>query len=393
MAEMSPNERALDHRKFWNCEKTSRPLVSFRIGNYFFATHYGAAEKLLVKGTKITPDMIDVDSFLEDYERHFNEVSALGQSGFWTAEPYTGIPWMEAFWGCDIVASGESFMAKPLVKDMRDLEKLRFNADSPWVAKYLEFVRKLNGFSRGRFPVGAPIMRGEGDTTGAIMGQTEFIYALCEEPEIIKQTLRKIVDSFLWIYGEMHRLNTPFLGGSSLGLYHVWAPGESLWFQDDIGALLSPALYREFFLENERYFCGKYQYTMMHLHPSSFHLLDDILSNENLKALEINKDVGGPSMLQMIPHFRKVLEKKRRLVIWGDLTEDDIRVVFDNLPAEGIYFNILLPDVTAAQRINAFLHTIEGRHGGQGSGPLREYLPGRALPVRTTGCQGSGSRR
>jgi hypothetical protein len=95
---------------------------------------------------------------------------------------------------------------------------------------------------------------------------------------------------------------------------------------------------------------------MVHLHPSSFHLLDDILSNENLKAVEINKDVGGPSMTQMLPQFRKVLEKKCKLVTWGDLTEEDIQVVFDNLPPEGIFFNILLPDLKSAKTINGFLN-------------------------------------
>jgi hypothetical protein len=350
--------RIAEHKKFWNHERAALPLVSFRIGNYFFATHYRAAEKLLIKGTRITPDMIDVDLFMEDYERHYNETSLLDQTGFWTAEPYTGIPWMEAFWGCEITANGESFMAQPLVKEAAGLEKLAFNMENPWVVKYFEFVTKLNKLSQGRFPVGAPIMRGQGDTAGALMGQTQFIYALYEEPDIIKRTLGRIVDSFLQIYKEMYRLNTPFLGGSSMGLYHVWAPGESLWFQDDIGALLSPALYREFLLENEKRFCGHYDYTMMHLHPSSFHLLDDILSNESLKAVEINKDVAGPSVEQMLPQFRKVLEKKRGLVIWGDLTEEEIQTVFDNLEPEGIFFNILLPDFRQAQKVNVFLNSL-----------------------------------
>ncbi|MDR0718916.1 MAG: hypothetical protein LBF78_04710 [Treponema sp.] len=350
-------DRTAEHKKFWNREKTAAPLASFRIGNYFFATHYRAAEKILVKGTRITPDMIDVDSFMEDYERHYNETSALNQTGFWTAEPYTGIPWMEAFWGCEIVANGESFMAQPLVKEAGELEKLAFNIDNPWAAKYFEFVIKLNKLSQGRFPVGAPILRGQGDTAGALMGQTRFIYALYEEPAIIKKTLGRIVDSFLQIYKEMHRLNAPFLGGSSLGLYHVWAPGESLWFQDDIGALLSPALYREFLLENEKRFCGAYRYTMMHLHPSSFHLLDDILGNENLKAVEINKDAGGPSVAQMLPRFRKVLDKKRSLVIWGDLTEEEIQLALDNLGPGGIFFSILLPGLDRAKKVNSFLMT------------------------------------
>ena len=194
------NKQINEHRKFWNCEKTASPLVSFRIGNYFFATHYESAKKLLVTGMQITPDMIDVDSFLEDYEKQYNEVSILNQSGFWTAEPNTGIPWMESFWGCEIVANRESFISRPIAKEARDLEKLRFSMDNPWVAKYFEFVKKLNNLSHGRFPVGAPIMRGQGDTAGALMGQTEFIYALYEEPKIIKKTLCKVVDSFLQIY-------------------------------------------------------------------------------------------------------------------------------------------------------------------------------------------------
>ena len=350
------NERIEAHKKFWNHEKNKKPLVSFRMGKHFVATHYQAAEKLLVKGTKISPGMIDVDSFLEDYEQKHKCAQEIGQSGFWTAAPYTGIPWMEAFWGCEIIATGESFMALPLVTEAGDLEKLQFNADNPWVAKYFEFLKKLNDLSQGRFPIGAPILRGQGDTVAALMGQTEFIYALYEEPDLIKKALGKTVESFLWIYEEMHRLNKPFHGGSAIGFYDVWTPGKSLWFQEDIGALFSPALYREFLLENERYFCGKYPYTMMHLHPSSFHLLDDILDNENLRAIQINKDVGGPSIDQMLPQFRKVLEKKRCLVIWGVLDEEEIQLIFNNLPMEGVFFNILAADFETAGKINSFLN-------------------------------------
>ena len=124
------NERTEAHKKFWNHEKTRKPLASFQLGNYFFATHYRAAEKLLVKGTRITPDMLNVDSFMEDYERKYNEATALGQNGFWTAEPYTGIPWMEAFWGCEIFGNGESCVSTPLINDARDLEKLQFSMES-----------------------------------------------------------------------------------------------------------------------------------------------------------------------------------------------------------------------------------------------------------------------
>ena len=344
-----------EHKKFWAQKKTSRPLASFRIGNYFFATHYKAAERLLVKGKKITADMIDVDSFLEDYERQYLEICAIDQNAFWTAEPYTGIPWMEAFWGCEIIAGKESFSALPFIRDPGGLGKLEFRTDNPWVKKFFEFVVKLNKLSAGRFPIGAPILRGQGDTAGAILGQAEFIYALHEEPGLTGTVLGKIADSFLWIYSEMFRLYNPFLGGSSMGFYHIWTPGKSLWFQDDMGALLSPALYRDFFLENEKRICSQYDYTLIHLHPSAFHLLGDILENGNLKSIEINKDIGGPGIDKMLVRFRQVLDSGRNLVIWGDLTEDEIRLIFDKLETERIFLNIVLPDFDRAMRMNLFL--------------------------------------
>lgn len=69
------------------------------------------------------------------------------------------------------------------------------------------------------------------------MGQTELILAMYEEPEMVKAFLGKMVDSFLAINEEMHRLNQGFLGGSGIGFYHLCAPGKCIWYQEDICAL------------------------------------------------------------------------------------------------------------------------------------------------------------
>ncbi|GHV91105.1 hypothetical protein AGMMS50268_16080 [Spirochaetia bacterium] len=350
--------RIEEHKKFWRHEKTEGLLAGFRIGDYFFATHYQAAKPLLVNGQKISPDMIDVDSFLEDYEKQFQLVDRLDQTAFWTAEPYTGIPWMEAFWGSEIIAGEYSCVAHHFVKGPEELESLRFSMDNPWVEKYFEFVKKLNTLSAGRFPVGEPIMRGQGDTTGALMGQTELILAMYEEPEMVKAFLERMVDSFLAINEEMHRLNGDFLGGSGMGFYHLWAPGKCVWFQEDICALLSPDLYREFFLENERRICSVYDYSLTHQHPSAFYNLDNLLSNEGLKVVEINKDAGGPGIREMLPQFKKVLDKGKKLQVWGDLDEEEIKIVYDNLPPEGICFNLIEKDIETAQRVSDYLNGI-----------------------------------
>jgi len=355
---MDPLEEAklADHIKFWKREKTSRPLASFRIGDVFFATQYKAAKPLLVGGKQITPDMIDVDSFLQDYEDQFSGIQRLNQGGFWAAEPYTSIPWMEAFWGCEIFGKERSIVSHPCIKNIKDLDNLRFSMDNPWVKKYFEFVKKLDTLSQGRFPVAQPVMRGQGDTAGALLGQTEFIYALYEEPEIIRRFLDRFVDSFLMINEEMHRLISPFHGGTSIGLYQVWTPGKCIWFQDDICALLSPDLYTGFLLENEKRLCAGYDYTLVHIHPASFFTLDSMLTNEKLKAIQINVDNNGPSLEMMLPQFKKALDTGRNLVIWGFLDESDIKLIYDNLPPEGIYFYLSELDFESAERISRFLN-------------------------------------
>ncbi|MDR1587180.1 MAG: hypothetical protein LBS57_06980 [Treponema sp.] len=345
-----------DHIKFWKREKTTRPLASFHLGNVFFATHYRAAKHLLVSGKKISPDMIDVDSFLEDYERMYREVCLLDQGAFWTAEPFTSVPWMEAFWGCDIYGNENSLVSHPFVKNPQDLDKLRFSMDNPWVQKYFEFVKKLDKLSQGRFPVAQPVMRGQGDTAGALLGQTELIFAMCEEPEIIRRLLDRVTDSFLAVNGEMHRLAAPFHGGSAIGFYNIWTPEKCVWFQDDICALLSPSLYTNFLLENEKRICAAYEYSLVHIHPASFFTLDSMLTNEKLRAVQINRDNNGPSLKQMLPQFRKVLEKGKNLVLWGFLDERDIDLIYSKLPPEGIFFFLSEYEAETAKRISDYLN-------------------------------------
>ena len=69
--------------------------------------------------------MLNVDDFLKDYEQMFQEVQIIGQDGFWVGEPFTGIPWMEAILGCEIVASPSSFVSQPWAKSVNDLERAK----------------------------------------------------------------------------------------------------------------------------------------------------------------------------------------------------------------------------------------------------------------------------
>jgi len=353
-------ERLALHRTFWAREEQPRPLASFRVGDFFFSRHFKAAHGLLAPDTSITPEMLDVAAFLPDYERMFQESEAIGQDGFWTAEPFTGIPWMEAILGCAIRAGRESFTSRPWLSSPADaLEKVRFDPGNPWLKKYLEFTTALVQQSRGRFPVGMPIMRGPTDMIGALLGQQEMVLALMlEDPALMRRLIERVGRAFLSVLEAQRRLVPDFHGGTALGFYHVWAPGPSIWWQDDLSAILSPKVYREFLLDSARLILLGHPHTAFHLHPASFFIIDELLSLEGLKVIEVNKDIGGPSVTEMLPVLSKIMQT-RGLILWGDLTIDDLVVVRRHLPCRGLCLHVVAPTLAEAHERRNYIHNWE----------------------------------
>lgn len=326
------------------------PLVSFHIGDTLVSRQFHAARPLLRDRLRITPEMIVVDDFLPDYERMWRDSEAAGQNGVFTVEPFTGVPWMEAMLGCGVFGSESALLTEPCIGTVEQLQGLALKRGDPWLEKYLEFTRKLVNLSDGRFPVGQPIMRGPSDIVGALVGQANLILLMADYPECMPTVFRRCADIFREVI-ELQQQEIPvWREGASFGFYHLWTPGKNIWFQEDLSALYSPAYYDQFLRAADESICRGYDYTLLHLHPSSFFILDRLLGIEGLRAIEVNKDVGGPSVAQMIPVMTRIQEK-RNLVVWGELSLDDIDTILDGLPDHRVALSILAPAVENAGRI------------------------------------------
>lgn len=348
------------HRTYWSRKPQAHPLAAFRVvEDFFFARHYEAAGPLLVPGQTTTANMLVVDDFVADYERMFAETEELGQDAFWTAEPYTAIPWMEAILGCEIKAAEASFTSEHWMTSLEQIDEIRFDPANPWLLKYLEFTEKLVQVSRGRFPVGMPIMRGPSDMVGALMGQTEMVFAIADSPEEMKRFFLKVTDVFLRVIAEQKKIAGQFLGGESMGFYHVYCPGSCMWFQEDLSALLSPAAYREFLSAPARRICRDYQHTAIHLHPTSFFILDELLAIDELRAIEVNKDVGGPSVAEMIPTLNRIAQSKN-LILWGDFTPEDLDAIRTGLPSRGLFLHVIASSMEMATELLQQIRTWNG---------------------------------
>ena len=345
------------HHDYWQRKPMTMPLIAFHIGDTLVSKRFKAATPLLVEHKPITPEMLVVEDFLLDYERMFAESLATGQNGLWVAEPFTGIPWMEAMLGCKVIGSPSSFMAERCMSTIEELEALYLDLNNPWLRKYLEFTEKLVKLSQGRFPVGQPIMRGPSDIVGTLIGQSDMILMMFDEPERLKAVFHKVAGIFKTVIQLQQKKIPPFLGGGAIGFYHLWTPEPSIWFQEDLTALFSPDLYTSFLKEPDRSICLGYKHTLVHLHPSSFFILDDLLGIEELKAIEINKDVEGPGIEEMLPIMKKI-QAKKNLVVWGELDEKDLDTIFRNMPDRRMHLSILVPSAQDGKRLSVWCQTI-----------------------------------
>lgn len=346
---MIPLEERLDrHRRFWNMDSTDRPLIGFTIGDYFPSKRYSAAAKLLSLPGPIQPEDVDPAAFLDDYERLYQFSRSIDQDCFFVAEPFTGLPWVEAIFGCPVGGGDESFWAGRALDNLADLPDEIELETNPWYNKYMDFTRALVELARGRFMVGQPILRGPTDVLSAMRGHQQFVLDLCYQPEEARRCLAVVGRAFKQFMIDQQELIPDFHGGRGIGFYYLWAPGKVIWLQEDASALLSPTLFGKFAAPEDSRILAAQEYNLFHLHPASFFIIDQLIEMEPLKVIQINKDVGGPTVGEMIPVFRKVLAKKR-LVVWGEFDDDEVAELIHGLPFRGLMLHLVAPDVASAQ--------------------------------------------
>jgi len=97
-----------------------------------------------------------------------------------------------------------------------------------------------------------------------------------------------------------------------------------------------------------------YDYCTFHIHDVSFFILYDLLKIDNIKAYFIPKEVGVDSIKEMLPQLKKILNSKR-LILLGDLNYEDLDIILDNLPYNGLYLSIISDSVMKAKQLMDYI--------------------------------------
>jgi hypothetical protein len=336
--DISKTER---YKAFWRRDPVERPLVGFTLRGWFPMLEYPTSAAWS-PGELLTPDMIDPESFLDEEERMLREGELIADDILRGACPLTSIRWLPALLGCRLRVMEESVFSEEETRPWKELSHLQISRSNPWLAKYIEFVLALVERSAGRFPVSHGILLGPSDIAAAVRGSSQSILDLIDEPERAAQLLRDLGSIFKQINEEAWKRIPLFAGGYFDASYQLWAPKPIIRIQEDATNLYSPKLYRRFLQPVDRELARDYPCAFMHLHSTSLFILEAMLEIEEIRCFQINRDVAGPPVPELIPAFRAVQQAGRSLIIRGPLDPDEARLVLEALEPRGLYFYLMV---------------------------------------------------
>jgi hypothetical protein len=333
---------------FWSRQETDRPLLATWVGSYQFPDLFPIGLSQLEEGF-LDPTDIKFDYFREDYENLYSLHSQATADIPWSAFPLVVFPWAEAIAGCPVIHREGNIWAEHWLDRYETLEDQGGLKPNPaWLEKLVEFTQGLVKLSDNRFPIAVSLLRGPTDLLAAIRGAQESILDLIDDPEPVERLLQSLTD--LWIQAaSIQQAHIPtFTDGYGWSVQNLWSKEPGGWFQDDAIAFSSPRLYQKYVTPCEEKLSRSMQRTGCHLHSAAIFTVSELLKMPELDVIEMNLDVVGKSIPEMIPAFQRVLDTKR-LYVWGNFTTEDLRVMKENLPTRGFALQLMDDNPLAVQ--------------------------------------------
>jgi hypothetical protein len=330
-----PLEQTLSrYSAFWKRQPVDRPILGITLSTYTPLEMID--QDLLPQDSLITPADLNVDTFLDWYDQDCKNNLALGGDQFWVAVPFWGIPWMEAMMGCRVYRSGSSIWTEHHLESLRDFPEIDLSLNNPWLAKLLEFTSRLVDFTRGCFPVAPPLLRGPSDLLAALRGSQRFLLDLYDDPDEISRIAAILTDAWINIAKQIIELIPPYRGGYCNGNRQVWAPGTCIETQEDAAGMASPKFFRRFFLAGTKKIVSSFDHGWIHVHSSYSHNLDELLSVDEIAAIEFTIDTPpGPAPGELIPVIQKIQQHKP-VILHGTLDLDEMKILVNNLSPRGL---------------------------------------------------------
>jgi len=223
---------------------------------------------------------------------------------------------------------GDTYPWVDPVKEKEKLKEIAENRDEPEMEKGVmpRTKRTLEYYNEklGRYPkidrtvqISLPDLQGPMDTAEQLWGSGIY-YAFYEEPELLDNLLKKVVDTMLVVIKEIRKYTKDRLDPAANTQQGYVIPGRLL-IRNDSSIMLSPAMYAERVRPHDQRLLDEVGGGAVHFCGNGEHLVDKLLEMSKMYGL----DFGQPEEMDISRIYEKC-RKKKTAITTIHLTEKDI---------------------------------------------------------------------
>ena len=319
---------------FWKRENEGRCLLNITASrNKNFQNH------LLRSGRESLPleeIWLDADKIIERHIAYF-------ENTYFAAEALPrlnidlGPGVTAAYLGSPVKLRTDTIWFEPVIKDW-DHDTFGFDTNNFWWKKTLEITKKASEAGRGRFLTGITDLSGTADILLNLRGSENLCMDIYDNSEKVKEARDEILKVWFYCVRELNKITLECQEGS-INWMGIWAPDLHHSLQCDFSAMLSPAVFEEFFLPEIQEQCRRLPYSIYHLDgPDAVRHIDMLLEIPELDAIQWVPGDGQPRAIEWIPLLKKIQSKGKGLVIYA--LPEDIDILLTELSPRGLYVGI-----------------------------------------------------
>jgi hypothetical protein len=315
---------------------------------------------LLGMETIADSDQSAIEQWWQDPDLHYKRAVTWFENTYFAGE---ALPITYVNWGA--MAMAAMFGSPP-----------KFNKTSVWYAKTIDDWKKWDGNfdppsdptwkvlstieerlvqeAPNKFFVGKPELGNGADVLSLIRGMDDLAMDLINNPQEVKRGVDIISNTWVKLMEQAYRMTSSVNdNGDVLAWMGLWAPGRIDQIACDFSSIISPTMFREFFVPEVEKMGNWCEYGVYHLDgPACMkNMLDELLKLPQIKAIQFTPGAGSKPTYTpaYIPRYRKVLESGRNLYLLCQPAE--VEKILAELPPEGLFMRTYVSSQDEAEEM------------------------------------------
>ncbi len=297
-------------------------------------------------------DHAGLERWWTDPEWNYQRAIRYFENSFFGGEalPVTTVNWgamaMAAMFGSRAVFGQKTVWYERAIDDWDTWEWTFDPATNPTWQTILAIVNRFLEGAEDRYFIGKPELGNGADVLSLMRGMDTLALDLYEYPDAVERGVEVISDAWVLLMEQVYQMTTRVnAGGDILAWMGLWAPGRIDQIACDFSYIISPKMFKKFFVPEILKMGNWCEYGMYHLDgPACIsNMLETLLEIPQIKAIQFTPGAGSPPAYTAayIPRYRKILESGRHLYLLAEPNE--VEPILRELPPEGLFLRTFVP--------------------------------------------------